>query len=459
LFPADYHIIYSSQKPLFIYMNLEKLKTNIKKIHRLALLPGISLSMLLTLPHQSFSQEIKKEVPDGTTGTVLEIGKSDYLDTKEKPNEFHGTYSTCRLGFGYILDGASYSEDAVFKQQMDSAGLDLVSKVETRDFRAIVSGVFKTKRTVAWKMAYMYDGDAKTWLMRETGITIGVPEAAGHIFIGRTKEGYSMVKVMNGHSPWTPERQMALDVIPILADGIKYFGFLPKSRIFWNLGYFNDVISKDQSFSTYAWQGDARVGWLPIYDKEKNKVLHIGGNFRYGKTVSGSMTLKSRPESNPSPQIINTGAFPADYSTHMGAEAYYSNGKLMIGSEVMVHNFQSKNFDDHQFFGGDVAVSYFFTQGGRPYNAQGNVFGFVPVNKSLFKGGIGEIEAVLRLSSLDLNDGSIQGGKFWRITPMINWYMAKTLRLEFIYGYGVLDRYNLEGTLQIYQVRLQLSVF
>jgi hypothetical protein len=27
------------------------------------------------------------------------------------------------VGFGLIMDGATYSEDAVFKQQMDSAGL------------------------------------------------------------------------------------------------------------------------------------------------------------------------------------------------------------------------------------------------------------------------------------------------------------------------------------------------
>ena len=87
----------------------------------------------------------------------------------------------------------------------------------------------------------------------------------------------------------------------------------------------------------------------------------------------------------------------------------------------------------------------------------GSVFGFVPVTKSVFKGGWGEWEAVLRYSSLDLEDGSIHGGKFWRITPMINWYMTKALRTEFIYGYGVLDRYNMKGTMQVFQIRLQIT--
>src|SRR6185369_6690023 len=99
----------------------------------------------------------------------------------------------------------------------------------------------------------------------------------------------------------------------------------------------------------YKWQFDARVGWLPYYNKASEKVVHFGGNFRYGEVLDGKITLKSRPESNPSPQIINTGAFNADNSTHAGLEFYYSNGSLLFGSEVMMHSFHSTNFDDHRF--------------------------------------------------------------------------------------------------------------
>jgi phosphate-selective porin OprO/OprP len=345
----------------------------------------------------------------------------------------------------------------VFRQQMDSAGLIFESKFETRDARLLLSGALKTKRTITWKFAYMYDSDDKTWLVRESGVVIGVPELGGHIFVGRTKEGYSMIKVMNGHSGVTAERQMGLDVIPILADGIKWFGYLPKSRIFWNAGYFNDIVSKGQSFSTYAWQFSGRVGWLPFYDKEQNKVIHAAINLRYGKPVDGKITLKSRPESNNFPQIINTGSFEADHSTHIGAELYYSNGSLLVGSEVMMHSFQSKEFENHKFYGGDVAISYLLG-GTRPYSTVGSIFGFVKVEKSVFKGGWGAWEGVLRFSSLDLDDGSIHGGKFWRITPMVNWYLSKVARMEFVYGYGVLDRYNLKGNVQIFQARIQFSI-
>jgi hypothetical protein len=113
------------------------------KIYRAYLL----VMILLYLTHPSFSQEEKKIVPDGTTGLLLEVGPEDYLIKKKPPNEFEGTYSTIRIGPGYILDGAAYSQNAVFKQQMDSAGLDVNSKFETRDFRLMVSGVSKIRRT------------------------------------------------------------------------------------------------------------------------------------------------------------------------------------------------------------------------------------------------------------------------------------------------------------------------
>ena len=424
--------------------------------------PGlIALCFMQVFSATLYAQNPPKTLPDGTDGSVFVIPPLDSATGRpkgDKPNEFYNSYSTFKIGLGYIHDFVAYNESKVFKQQMDSAGFNLTPTFKVRDFRVLASGVLKTKRFISWKFAYMYDGDLNQWMIRETGITIGVPEWAGHIFIGRTKEGYSMVKVMNGHSPWTAERQMALDVIPILADGIKYYGSLQKSRVFWNLGAYSDLTSKGQGFSTYEWQTDARVGWLPIYDPKNNTVLHIAANLRYGKPLDGKITLKSRPESNPTPQLINTGSFQADHSSHIGGEIYYSTGRLLLGSEIMTHQFYSKTSDNHRFSGGDVFVTYIFTKTRRPYTTVGSIFGFVPVQKSVFKGGWGEWEAVLRFSTLDLDDGNIQGGKFWRITPMVNWYMTRALRFEFIYGYGVLEKYNLKGSVQFFQARVQLTV-
>jgi len=123
--------------------------------------------------------------------------------------------------------------------------------------------------------------------------------------------------------------------------------------------------------------------------KKKSGYLHIAANFRYGQPVDGKITLKSPPESNPAPQIINTGAFSADHSTHIGGEIYYSTGHLQLGAEVMVHKFNASAAEDHNFFGWGVLASYIFTNAKRPYNTTGSIFGFVRVTKSVFKRGMG----------------------------------------------------------------------
>ena len=430
----------------------------------------LSFIVTLLLPVVAWSQDlskkpqdISKSLPNGTDGSVFypRIVDTVFIDKElDLPwNEFQGTGSTFRVGAGYIGDFTTYSEDKVFRQQMDSLGLDLKPSFQTRDFRFIGSGrVLKSKRYIAWKFAFMYDGDDKVWMMRETGVTIGVPELKGHLFFGRTKEGYSMIKVMNGHSGIVNERQMALDPIPILADGIKYFGYFPKSRLFMNLGIYNDFLSKGQGFSTFKQQYDVRAGWVPINNSKQSTVLHVAGNFRYGKPLNGKFTVKARPESNPTPHLINTGEFPAESSNSIGAEMYYTNKGFTIGSEIMQHSFYSDKGDDHHFKGGEVVLSYIFTGSSRPYNTNtGNIFGFVPVKKSIFDGGLGEIEFAFRASTFNLNDGSIKGGQFTRFTPMINWYLHRTLRWEFIYGYGILNRFNLEGKVQFFETRIQLS--
>jgi phosphate-selective porin OprO/OprP len=421
---------------------------------------GVLLSLIL--PCTLYSQDTTRELPNGTDGLLFtpRVADSTFVNKKTDlaPNEFEGTYSTFRIGFGFIGDFTTYSQDKVFRQQMDSAGLELTPHYQTRDFRVLASGRFlKFKRYLAWKFAYMYDGNDKVWLVRESGLTIGAPELSGTFFIGRTKEGYSTIKVMNGHSGITNERQMALDPIPILADGIKYFGYFPRSRLFLNAGIYDDLFSKGQSFSTFSWQFVGRGGWLPLND-EKSGTLQIAINARYGKPYQDKFSIKSRPESNPTPQLINTGQFDANGSSSLGYEVFFRKDRFMIGSEGMEHNFYSNTSDDHHFFGGDAFVSYFFTNTRRPYNTTGNVFGFVPVSKSVFSGGWGAVEAVLRVSTFNLNNGTIEGGQMTRITPMVNWYLTKAVRWELIYGYGILKRYQLEGRVQFFETRIQLTV-
>jgi phosphate-selective porin OprO/OprP len=76
----------------------------------------------------------------------------------------------------------------------------------------------------------------------------------------------------------------------------------------------------------------------------------------------------------------------------------------------------------------------------------------------VFTGGPGAWELVGRFSYSDLDSGPIQGGTFWRFTPMVNWHMSSNVRLEFVYGYSSLDRFSVVGKTQYFQARFQFQL-
>ena len=69
----------------------------------------------------------------------------------------------------------------------------------------------------------------------------------------------------------------------------------------------------------------------------------------------------------------------------------------------------------------------------------------------VFQGGPGGWELVGRVSYIDLDSGSLAGGRFWRLTPMVNWSLSDHVRLEMTYGYAALDRFDLEGKTHFFQ--------
>jgi phosphate-selective porin OprO/OprP len=136
---------------------------------------------------------------------------------------------------------------------------------------------------------------------------------------------------------------------------------------------------------------------------------------------------------------------------------YFRPGPFVIGSEYFLNQVQSPQTGNPLFHGGELILAYTLTGEVRPYNAKGAFFEAISPNRSLFEGGPGAWELVLRNSYVDMDSGTISGGRFWRITPMVNWHMSDQVRFEFAYGYSLLDRSGVVGGTQYFQVRMQLQ--
>ncbi|HEX5000962.1 MAG TPA: porin [Bacteroidia bacterium] len=412
-----------------------------------------TLLVLLLTPLVGYGQQVKDPVLDGTQGEVFREVNDSVMQPvpKMKGYEFDGPWSSLKFGGGFLYEYAGFSQDEASAQQVN-----MESNFKVRDFRFVMAGKLKLKNQITWKAGFMYDGQEKKWLMRESGVMFNIPKISGNIFIGRTKEGYSLSKVMNGYSIWFMERLVAIDVIPILADGIKYMGYFPKQHIFWNLGAFTDWMSEGQSFSTYNWTFVTRVAWLPIYQDMTKPVLHIGIGYRYGDVDNDVIQVRSKPEVSGSPYFVDTKPFAATYSNSINGEVYFRSGPLTIGSEYHAHMFHTPENGDELFTGSEVFAAYVLTGEIKPYYSSGGIFGFLNVNRSVFKGGKGAIEALMRFTNLDLEDRLVKGGDMWRITPALNWYMSNNIKVSFQYGFTVLNRFDLKGETNIFQSRVML---
>jgi phosphate-selective porin OprO/OprP len=370
-------------------------------------------------------------------------------------NEYEGPWFTARLGGGFLYDSANYSQDADSESQFQ-----FDSETYIRDTRLLLKGRLKFSPRLTYTIGYMYDPapEKKTWFWRQTGIYVDLPELGGDVFIGRTKEGFSMNKIMVGYNGWTNERATANDsLIPILADGIQLRGSVPGRGIAWNVGLYDDEFTESESFNKNDNTFVARGVWQPLHAKSED-ILHLGLAWRYGTSDDGTIQYKSRPESFSAPFVIDTGAIPADHSRTIGLETYWQRGSLFLGGEYFFNKNDAPQSRDPSFHGGEIMLTWLSGGVRRPYNPKTGVFGGIVTQNSIFDGGRGTWEFVARLSYTDLDDGTVQGGKFWRITPMVNWHMSANVRLEIAYGYGVLDRFDTEGGTHFFQTRIQLQL-
>jgi phosphate-selective porin OprO/OprP len=369
-------------------------------------------------------------------------------------NEFEGKYLTLRVGGGFLYEFGAFAQDDDSKRQ-----IAMYPDEKIRDARILFKGHLKfiKSRKVTYTMGIMYDVNNDEWVARQTGLMIEVPEIWGHLFIGRTKEGFSLNKVMVGYSLWTMERFTMNDaMIPILADGVKWFGHSKKLKLNWNLGIYKDWMSQNQGFSTYDHQAVGRLAWLP--EMSEDTVLHIGAGVRYAVPKDNLFRARSRPEANTAPYFVDTGQFPARDSRMIGPEIYYRRGSLLAGTEYFFTKFNAPESGDPFFHGGDVSVSWLPTGEVRSYNTAGGYFNGISPKRPIYEGGPGAWELVARFSYIDLDGGTLRGGKFWRFTPMVNWHLSDHIRLEMVYGVGTLNRFNLDGQTQFFQTRLQFQL-
>jgi len=129
-----------------------------------------------------------------------------------------------------------------------------------------------------------------------------------------------------------------------------------------------------------------------------------------------------------------------------------------MGGEYYWERVNSPQAADPWFHGGEVMISWITTGEARPFNLAGSYFTEVEADSTVVQGGPGAWAPLLKFSYTNLTNGPIDGGIFWRVTPMLNWYLTDNVRLEFAYGQGILNKGGVKGETKFFQSRLQLRL-
>lgn len=232
---------------------------------------------------------------------------------------------------------------------------------------------------------------------------------------------------------------------------------LERTTYIVNAGYYwgQDLLG-DNDGTTRA----GRVAWTP--HKQEGDVVHLGlsaSREDRDSTTDGrgilhppSARLSTPPEAGLTPvRLVDTGSLSnAGRVERGGLEGLWIDGPWSVQGEDLrerVSRYGGKpDFSASGFY---VFGSWVITGESRPY-AGGNVGNIKP------KGPWGALEILLRYSELDLNDGTIQGGKEHDWTLGANWYLTQHFKFQANYIWAKSDKGNLSIDPRIFELRTQI---
>ncbi len=162
----------------------------------------------------------------------------------------------------------------------------------------------------------------------------------------------------------------------------------------------------------------------------EGQLLHLGLHVARDSDDDKTTRLRARPETHQdSHRLIDTGTLTGvDQRNTLGFEVAYVNGRFSAQGEMTTQDVKLDFSPDFSADGSYFYASYFLTDDTRPYSNTDAAFGTVRPSSDK-----GAWELAARFSTLDLNDGSVQGGKADIVTLGLNYYMTSDLRFEAMY--------------------------
>lgn len=373
-----------------------------------------------------------------------------------------------KIGGQLFVDGGDIEAD----DELEAAFPDLEgSDIQVRKGELDITAKIFDRVQGKFQISLVNPGEIKdNWL------DVGKIPLVGHIRFGHMKEPFSLEEVTSAKKLTFMERCLPTEAFtPGRNIGVMLHNAVLQERMTWALGSFAETGSfsdlsapKDKIEDAKGFGITTRVTGLPWYQNNGERLLHLGFSythqFRGDVKDDAEVRYRTRPESHlTSDRLVDTGAFAADAVDMINPVLAVVLGPFSFQGEYTQAFVNADAMDDPDFRGLYLYGSYILTGEHRDYDTSSGVFsGVKPKHDFHFsKGGWGAWELGFRYSSVDLNDGRVNGGKEYNITAGLNWYLNTYSRIMFNYiRANVEDRKNPplvdSGDADIFQFRFQI---
>ena len=183
-----------------------------------------------------------------------------------------------------------------------------------------------------------------------------------------------------------------------------------------------------------GWGPAVRLTWAPVDGVDRTLHIGLSGYWRDTGGRNAGVRFRTGPEiSVDGTRLIDTGTITANDYSFAGAELAGQYGPVYLESEYGRTDVNRVTGPDVAFDGGYAGISYVLTGETREYKA-GAFARIKPRHAfSLNDDHWGAWEIATRVSTLDLNDDNITGGKETNYSLGLNWYPNDYLRFMLDY--------------------------
>lgn len=272
--------------------------------------------------------------------------------------------------------------------------------------------------------------------------------------------------------------------------GVRLLNTTDDKRATWSAGAFKNTVNPFGFIDNSS--GNAAVGrltWLPYYEDEGKKLLHLGIAGRAMQTNNGQVRYRTRGNLRDGPPgplnaiYLDSGSLKGDWINQVGLELVGNNGPwsfqseyfgnwlynttsatgafekfLPVGSTTLNPNYgtaglQPKGAPCGTYFtnSGYAEVLYFVTGESRAYDQlearfdrpiPRNNFYVVRDPTGRLRASEGAVQVGLRYQYVCLSDHEINGGTLNALTAGVNWMFNPNARLYFNYDFAYRDFTN-----------------